>query len=544
MPDAPAGHAAPPAVRLTGIWKTFGDVRANRGIDLAVQAGSIHGLLGENGAGKSTLMKILFGLIAPDEGTIEVDGVATSFSSPADALAAGVGMVQQHFSLITDFTVVQNLVLGHEPKRRMGWIDLDAPSREISELSDRYGFRIDPSAKVGTLRVGARQRVEILKALYRGAEVLILDEPTAALTPQEAGELHEVMETLRRQGRTVIFISHKLAEVIELCDRVTILRDGSVVGHREMTEPVRNQGPEREALERDLARMMVGRELPPGPNRPHTAGETVLRLGGATDGDRLEPLDLEVRAGEIVGVAGVEGNGQAELVELILGVRRCTGGRVELNGQDVSRLSVAKRLRSGIGHIAEDRHAAALVLDLPISDNALMGYEGQRQFNAGGLWLAPGRVRRFARTLAKRFRIRTPSVRVPAGSLSGGNQQKLVVARELARKPSLVIASQPTRGLDVAATSFVHDELDDLRAAGTAVLVVSLDLTEVLILSDRIVVMSRGAMVGSADAGEVDEETLGLWMTRGGAGPGDQRGVDEPPPDDGETAAPVVERST
>jgi simple sugar transport system ATP-binding protein len=531
-------------VQLSGIWKTFGDVRANRGIDLAVKAGSIHGLLGENGAGKSTLMKILFGLVEPDEGTIEVNGVPHAFSSPADALAAGVGMVQQHFSLIPDFTVVQNLVLGHEHKRRFGWIDLEAPSREIAALSERYGFRIDPGSKVAGLRVGARQRVEILKALYRGAEVLILDEPTAALTPQEAGELHEVMETLRRQGRTVIFISHKLAEVIELCDRVTILRDGSVVGHREITDPVREPGAERESFERDLARMMVGREIPPRPNRQHTTGDTVLLLRGATDGDRLEPLDLEVRAGEIVGVAGVEGNGQAELVELILGVRGCAAGAVVLNGQDVSRLSVGKRLRSGIGHVAEDRHAAALVMDLPISDNALMGYEGQRQFNAGGIWLAPGRVRRFARTLAKRFRIRTPSVRVPAASLSGGNQQKLVVARELARRPSLVIASQPTRGLDVAATSFVHDELDDLRAQGTAVMVVSLDLSEVLSLSDRIVVMSRGAIVGSADAGEVDEETVGLWMTRGRSGSDGRTVPNAPPPGGDPSPEPVVETTT
>jgi len=543
MRDAPAGHpASEPAVRLTGVWKTFGDVRANRGIDLAVRAGSIHGLLGENGAGKSTLMKILFGLVSPDGGRIEVHGRSHSFASPAEALAAGVGMVQQHFSLIPDFTVTQNLVLGHEPTTRAGWLDLDSAAAEISALSDRYGFRIDPNARVGTLSVGSRQRVEILKALYRGAEILILDEPTASLTPQEAAELHQVMETLRSQGRTVIFISHKLAEVIELCDRVTVLRDGSVVGEREVAADMRVAGPTREGIERELARMMVGRDLPPGPARPHSAGELVLRLAGATDGDRLDPLDLEVRGGEIVGVAGVEGNGQAELVELILGIRRCAGGAVELNGRDVSKLSVSRRLRSGIGHIAEDRHAAALILNMEIAENALIGSESQRRFNLRGAWLSPGRVRRFARGLAERFRIRTPSVRIPAASLSGGNQQKLVVARELARRPSLIIAAQPTRGLDLGAMSFVHHELDELRAAGKGVLLVSLDLTEVMALSDRIVVMSRGAIVGAARTSEVDEETLGLWMTRGrDAGASPEPSVDGGGPD---RAGDVLEATT
>jgi ABC-type uncharacterized transport system ATPase subunit len=511
-------HIRPPepVVRLRAIWKTYGGgVQANRGIDLAVPGGSIHGLLGENGAGKSTLMKILFGLVAPSSGEIELWGRPVRFHSPAEALEARVGMVQQHFSLIPDFTVAQNLVLGHEGARALAPLDLKRAAREIRELSDRYGFRIDPEARVADLSVGARQRVEILKILYRGAEILILDEPTAALTPQEAAELHQVLCTLREQGRTVIFISHKLAEVIELCDRVTVLRDGSVVGQREISPQMREPGPARDALERDLARTMVGRELPPGPGRPHQPGGAVLVLEGATDGDRLRPIDLEVRGGEIVGLAGVEGNGQNELVELILGVRSCAAGRVRLNGTDVTRWPPGRRLPAGIGHIAEDRQQTALVLTMPITENAVLGFQDQAPFARGRWWLSPARVREFASALVRRFRIRTPSVRVPAAALSGGNQQKLVVGRELARRPSLIVAAQPTRGLDLAASSFVLQELDELRAEGKGVLLVSLDLTEVMALSDRILVMSRGAVVGSARPSEVDEETLGLWMTRG-----------------------------
>jgi ABC-type uncharacterized transport system ATPase subunit len=505
-----------PAVRLTGISKTFSSgAQANRNVDLTVLAGSIHGLLGENGAGKSTLMKILFGLVGADAGTIEVQGKAASFGSPADALAQGVGMVQQHFSLIPDFTVAENLVLGKEPKTRFARIDLERANHDIAAMSERYGFRIDPRARVGSLSVGARQRIEILKILYRGAEILILDEPTAALTPQEAAELHQVMRTLRGQGRTIIFISHKLTEVIELCDRVTVLRDGAVVGEQEITPEVRMAGPGREEFERVLARMMVGRELAPGPDRPHQAGDVMLRLEGATDGVTLSPIDLEVRAGEIIGLAGVEGNGQSSLVELILGIRRCTSGRVELRGRDVTRLPVAKRLKAGMAHIAEDRHTAALVLSMPLTDNAVIGFQDQEPFARGGLWLSPRIIRTFARSLVKRFSVRAASVRAPVSALSGGNQQKLVVGRELARGPSLIIAAQPTRGLDLAATRFVHQELDQLRAAGRAVLLISLDLTEVMALSDRVVVISRGTIVGSARPSEVDEETLGLWMTRG-----------------------------
>lgn len=505
-----------PAIRLRGIWKSYpGGVQANQGIDLDIARGSIHGLLGENGAGKSTLMKILFGLVSPDEGEIRLDGRSVTFRSPADALEAGIGMVQQHFSLIPDFTVAQNLMLGHEPTRLFGWLDVKTASEQIRALSERYGFRIDPGSRVADLSVGARQRVEILKILYRGAEILILDEPTASLTPQEAAELHAVLRTLREQGRTVIFISHKLGEVIDLCDRVTVLRDGSVVGEREINPDTREPGKPRDQTERRLARMMVGRELPSGPGRPHEPGRPALVLEGATDGRTLAALDLEVRGGEIVGVAGVEGNGQASLVELILGIRKCQSGRIELDGRDVTGWPVGRRLRAGIAHIAEDRQGAGLILTMPIADNAVIGFQDQPPFARGARWLSPHEIREFAQSLVERFDVRTPSVRVSAGSLSGGNQQKLVVGRELARKPSLVIAAQPTRGLDLGATSFVHSELDALRAEGRAVLLISLDLAEIMALSDRIIVLSAGTIVGSARPAEVDEETLGLWMTVG-----------------------------
>lgn len=502
-----------PAVRLRGISKAYPGVVANRSIDLTVSAGSIHGLLGENGAGKSTLMKILFGLVKPDSGTVEIDGRLVEIESPHHAIGLGIGMVQQHFSLIPVFTVAENLVLGNEPTSR-GWqLDLESAEREIAILSDEFGFRIDPRQRVGDLTVGARQRVEILKALHRGAEILILDEPTAALTPQEADELHGVMRELRAQGRTVVFISHKLPEVIDLCDRVTVLRDGDVVGEWALREEERRPGPERGALEGLLARSMVGRELPRPPEHGGAAGDAILVVRGATDGSDLAPLDLEVRAGEIVGVAGVEGNGQGPLVELLLGVRRCVAGRIELGGVDISALPVARRLQAGIAHIAEDRHAAALVLSMPVAENSVLGFQRSRPFARGPFWLSPGQIARFARSIVQRFGVRTPSVRTAVGSLSGGNQQKLVVGRELAREPRLMIAAQPTRGLDIAASAFVHEELARMRTEGRAVLLVSLDLAEIMALADRIVVLSTGTVVGVAPAGEVDEETLGIWMT-------------------------------
>ncbi|MCY3651367.1 MAG: ABC transporter ATP-binding protein [Acidimicrobiaceae bacterium] len=522
-----------PAVRMRGITKRYPGVVANDAVDFTVESASIHGLLGENGAGKSTLMKVLFGLTAPSAGTVEIAGRPVVVDSARDALDLGIGMVQQHFSLIGDFTVAENLVLGSEPLHRGGLLDLDRAAADIAALSDRYGFRIDPRSRVGDLAVGARQRVEILKALYRGAEVLILDEPTAALAPTEVAELVGLLRRLRAQGRTVVFISHKLSEVIDLCDRVTVLRGGRVEGHREIG-PAERDDPERhDALAAELARMMVGHELPDPPERvdgPERGGVPVLRLSAAGDGRRLGPIDLEVQAGEIVGVAGVEGNGQTELVEMVVGVRRCRAGSVHLGGTDVTRWSVRRRLNTGVAHIAEDRHGAAVADGLDLAHNATLGFQGRPPFSRRGLWLSLVQMRRLARGVVNRFGVQAVAVTDPLRSLSGGNQQKLVVGRELSRGPELFVAAQPTRGLDVAAAAFVHSELAALRRRKAGVLLVSLELTEILALADRIVVMSGGQIAGETSPSEVDVTTLGRWMTGGGA-------VGEPEPAEAAGAA-------
>ena len=504
---------------MRGITKLYPGVVANDAIDFSVEAASIHGLLGENGAGKSTLMKVLFGLTTPTAGTVEIAGREVVVDSAGDALDLGIGMVQQHFSLIADFTVAENLVLGREPLRRGGLLDLDRAAADIAELSDRYGFRIDPRSRVGDLAVGARQRVEILKALYRGAEVLILDEPTAALAPNEVAELVTLLRRLRDQGRTVVFISHKLSEVIDLCDRVTVLRGGRVEGHREIGTAERDDPARHDALAAELARMMVGRELPEPPERasgPAGADVPVLRLEDAGDGRRLGPIDLEVLAGEIVGVAGVEGNGQTELVEMVVGVRRCRTGSVHLGRTDVTRWSVRRRLATGVAHIAEDRHGAGVADGLDLAHNATLGFHSHPPFSWRGMWLSLVQMRRLARGVVNRFGVQAVAVTDPLRSLSGGNQQKLVVGRELSRGPELFVAAQPTRGLDVAAAAFVHSELAELRRRGAGVLLVSLELTEILALADRIVVMSGGQIAGETTPGEVDVTTLGRWMTGGG----------------------------
>ena len=503
---------------MRGVTKRYPGVVANDAVDFTVEAASIHGLLGENGAGKSTLMKVLFGLTTPTSGTVEIAGEPAVIDSARDALDLGIGMVQQHFSLIGDFTVAENLVLGREPLRRGGLLDLDRAVADIAELSDRYGFRIDPRGRVGDLAVGGRPRVAILKALYRGAEVLILDEPTAALAPNEVAELVGLLRRLRDQGRTVVFISHKLSEVIDLCDRVTVLRAGRVEGHREIGPDERDDPDRHDALAAELARMMVGHELPEPPERaggPDDVGMPVLRLEAAGDGHRTGPIDLEVRAGEIVGVAGVEGNGQTELVEMVVGVRRCRTGSLRLGGTDATRWSVRRRLGTGVAHIAEDRHTAGVADGLDLAHNATLGFHGRPPFSWRGLWLSLVQMRRLARGLVNRFGVQAVAVTDPLRSLSGGNQQKLVVGRELSRGPELFVAAQPTRGLDVAAAAFVHTELAELRRRGAGVLLVSLELAEILVLADRIVVMSDGRIAGETTPGEVDVTTLGRWMTGG-----------------------------
>jgi simple sugar transport system ATP-binding protein len=506
-------HDHAPAVRLRGITKAYRGVLANDAVGLDLRAGTVHGLLGENGAGKSTLVKILFGLVHPDRGTIEVDGVVRRWRSPSDALAAGIGMVQQHFSLVADFTVAENLVLGDEPLRR-GLLDQRRAEREVQELADRYGFRLDAGRQVGRMAVGARQRVEILKALYRGAQVLILDEPTAALAPQEVDELFGVIDGLRAQGCTIVLITHKLPEIVGMCDEVTVLRDGAVVAARAIDAHEREAGSAaRTQLEAELALAMVGRPLPEAPARADAAGDAVLQLRAAGDGDRLGPLDLDVRSGEILGIAGVEGNGQTELVELIVGVRRLRTGAMHLDGRDIGRWSVHRRFGAGLAHIAEDRHASAVAVDMPLADNCVLGYHDRPPFTRNGFRLVRSEMQRFTREVVRRYRVRVPSIDATVGQLSGGNQQKLVVGREVSRRPRLMVASQPTRGLDVGATAFVHHELADLRGAGCAVLLVSLDLAEIMAVADRIVVMRDGRVAGEARAADTDAAQLGAWMT-------------------------------
>jgi general nucleoside transport system ATP-binding protein len=510
---------APPAIRLRGVSKHFGPVWANKSIDLSVAPGSIHGLLGENGAGKSTLMKILFGMIRPDSGEIEVGGVPVVLRSSADALGAGIGMVQQHFSLIGKLTVAENLVLGRGSRglgaRWLRPLDLRAAERRALELSRRLGFGIDPSARCERLSVGARQKVEILKALWGGATTLILDEPTAALSPPDAEELYGVLETLRREGKTIVLISHKMPEIIRLCDRVTVLRDGAVVGEEEIHEGLENAGV-RQQVEARLVRLMIGRHKPEMPSRASGIHPTVLSVRGLADGDRLGPVDLNVRGGEIVAVVGVEGNGQSRLVDLLTGIGRPSAGSIRLDDRDITALDTRDRLQSGIAHIPEDRHELAVADAMTVVDNASIGFIDGAPFASGPFWLSRQRRSRFAEQIVRRHKVRAASIDVPVASLSGGNQQKLVVGRELARAPRLMIAAQPTRGLDIGSTAAVHQALVDLRDSGAAVLLLSLDLTEVFTIADRIVVFRRGRIVGETAAEGADVDQIGRWMSGGG----------------------------
>ncbi len=508
----------PPALELRGIVKRFPGVLANDRVDLEVERGEIRALLGENGAGKTTLMRVLYGLYPPEAGEIRIDGEPRTFRSPSDAIAAGLGMVHQHFMLFPSLTVAENVIFGREPRRR-SLIDRHAAARQVAELAETFGLEIDGQARVADLPMGLRQRVEILKTLYRQARVLILDEPTAVLTPKERDGLFLVLKRLASEGRTVVFITHKLREVIELADRATVLRDGRVTATVQVAAGAKTE--RRQELVHELCRHMVGRDLMPTPERAQgPLGEAVLRvedllLPGNTSRKRrdADSISFEVRQGEILGVAGVAGNGQSELIGGIVGLRRVDGGRVLLAGRDVTRASVAARRAAGLAYVPEDTAGVGLALEASIADNLIMGSRhAQRQRGElirNGL-LSGAAVRALARRLIERFAVKTASGQEAVGHLSGGNRQKVVVARELAGKPILLIAEQPTQGVDVGAAEGLQRELLQARDAGCAVLLVSADLGELMTLADRILVMFEGRIAGEVSEADADEETLGL----------------------------------
>ncbi len=499
-------------VQLRQISKRFGPVLANDSVDLDILPGEVHALVGENGAGKTTLMKILFGMYQPDGGSILLDGKPVVISSPQAAIDHGIGMVHQHFMLLNSLTVADNIVLGMEPTKR-GLLDTDSARRLTRDLSARYGLRVDPDATVRDLSVGVRQRVEILKALARGARVLILDEPTAVLTPQETDELFATLQGLVADGMTIIFITHKLREVMAVSNNVTVMRLGRTVG----TVPTASTTPA------DLARMMIGRDyIPVVQKAPAHPGAVALEVRGlCADDDRgvpalngldLNGLDLTVRFGEIVGIAGVEGNGQTELVEALTGLRKATAGAVSLQGSPITNVSPRRVREAGVSHIPEDRLKHGVAATASIRDNLAMSRYYRPPLLSGGLLLRPHRLALYAWDLIRRFDIRTRDAALPAGSLSGGNMQKLVIARELALDPRLLIAAQPTRGVDIGAIESIHQRIVDERDRGAAVLVVSAELSEVMALADRIAVMYEGRITGIFDAGTVTEEELGLYM--------------------------------
>jgi ABC-type uncharacterized transport system ATPase subunit len=494
------------AVEMRDIVRQFPGVLANDHVCLEVKKGEIHGLLGENGAGKTTLMNILSGLAAPDEGEIRLDEKLVHFGSCLDAIGHGIGMVHQHFMLVPVFTVAENLVLGHEPRKGIR-LDIQRARELVIELSKRYGLKVDPDALIRDIPVGIQQRVEILKALSRGADIMILDEPTAVLTPQEVEELYAIMRSLRETGHTIIFITHKLQEIKEITDRVTVLRDGRVVGTVDT----------KDVSQADLARMMVGREVVLRVRKgKHEPGDVELRVDHVCASDSrglpaLKDVSLEVRAGEIVGIAGVDGNGQTELVEVITGLRSRESGQIILRDLDISDMTSRERMYAGLGHIPQDRQRRGLVMNFSLTDNFMLGFEDSLPFARGPL-LDYAAAEQFSRESIKMFDVRTPGPDVLARTLSGGNQQKLIVAREFRREPKVLIAAQPTRGLDVAAIEFVHSKLIELREQDKAVLLVSMELTEILDLSDRILVMYEGEIVGSFEADQADPELLGLLM--------------------------------
>ncbi|MDQ2797590.1 MAG: ABC transporter ATP-binding protein [Actinomycetota bacterium] len=503
--DHTAEHEIP-AVELRGITKRFPGVVANHNIDIVVRRGSVHAIVGENGAGKSTLMKILYGMHKPDEGTVSVNGRPVTFTSPSDAIAAGIGMVHQHFMLADNLTVLENVILGGEPTTR-GVLNVRAARTKIREISDAYGLGVDPDALVETLGVGARQRVEICKVLYLGAKILILDEPTAVLVPHEVDELFDNLRELKDEGLTVLFISHKLDEVLAVADEITVIRRGTTV---------RTVDP-KSVTARQLAELMVGSQLPVPELRESTVTEIVelavdhLTVRSVEGRAVVDDVSFQIRRGEIVGLAGVEGNGQAELVEAIMGMLP-SEGHIHLGGEDIAGWSTRHRRVSGIGYIPEDRQRHGLLLEAPLWENRILGHQTQKP-NAIGMLINTAGAKRDTKRIVDEYDVRTPGIEVTAASLSGGNQQKLIVGREMSGQPRLLIAAHPTRGVDVGAQAAIWDHLRTARAAGLAVLLISADLDELIGMSDTLEVILRGRLVASVDPSTVTPEQLGAAMT-------------------------------
>ncbi|WP_072725187.1 ABC transporter ATP-binding protein [Tepidibacter thalassicus] len=498
---------------MKNITKKFGNFVANDNINLTVHKGEVHALLGENGAGKSTLMNILYGLYQPTSGEIYINGNKVEMDNPNVAIENGIGMVHQHFMLVPPFTVAENIILGMEPVSGLGKIDIQKAIEDVKKISQQYGLHVDPTAKIEDITVGMQQRVEILKALYRGAEILILDEPTAVLTPQEIKELICIIRNLTEQGKSIIIITHKLKEIKEAADFCTIIRRGKYIDTVDVEK----------VTEDELAAMMVGREVNfKVDKKEQKLGEVVLKVENVVAKDNrglnvLNELSLEVRRGEILGIAGIDGNGQSELVEVLTGLRKIESGSVFINGKDITNKTPKEIFRAGLCNIPEDRQKRGLVLDFTVAENMVLENYSKPQFSKG-FRLLEENIRNFARDLISKFDVRPADETLKARALSGGNQQKIIIAREVTNNPDLLIATQPTRGLDVGAIEFVHKALVEQRDKGKGVLLVSLELDEIMSVSDRIAVIYEGKIVGIIDSKDADENTLGLMMAGGAEG--------------------------
>lgn len=497
-------------LEMRDICKRFGQVQANDHVTLQVQAGSVHSIVGENGAGKTTLMNILYGLYLADSGEILVDGKTTRIGSPSDSIRLGIGMIHQHFKLISAMTVAENVMLGMEPRKGKFLLDITQLNQQTKELSDRYGLAVNPEDLVENISVGICQRVEILKALIRKANTLILDEPTALLTPQESEDLFRIIQRLRSDGKTILFISHKLKEIMFISDRITVMRDGKIV----------NTVEKKDTNEVDLARMMVGRDVFLNPAAPPiNIGDVVLKVENLSADNEfhrsiLKKVSFDVRSGEVLGIAGIDGNGQTELVNALIGLQHLTSGTISLKGENITSLPVKKMRDAGIGVIPEDRLKEGLVEDFSVQENLCLGLQRNQPFSDGHLisWKA---IAENSQKLIEMFDIRTPNSEHKVKLLSGGNQQKVIVAREIFHAPDTIIAAQPTRGLDIAATDFVHEQLIKQRDQGKAVLLLSLSLDEIMLLSTRVAVIYKGEIVAIVNKDDTTPEELGLLMLGG-----------------------------